>query len=79
MGDLLALQKPDIILEDDIGKSTLGEQLKQAVGMSSDNIETFSGEKYATVLVYRVFDNASFGIILSAEDAIRLEDKIVTP
>ncbi len=79
VGDLLALQKPDITFEDTIGELGLGEQFKQAVGLSSENVETFSGAKYATVLVYRVFEDASLGIILSAEEAIRLEDKIVTP
>ena len=79
VGDLLALQKPDIVFEDTIGKVSLGEQFKQAVGLSAENEETFVGEKYATVLVYRVFEDASLGIILSAEEAVRLEDKIVTP
>ncbi len=79
VGNLLALQKPDIEIEDNIGKATLGQQVKQSLGFSNDNIETFSGEKYATVLIYRVFQNASLGIILSAKEAVRLEDKVVTP
>ena len=73
------MQKPDIVFEDTVGKVSLGDQFKQAVGLNNDNLETFSGEKYATVLVYRVFTDASLGIILSAKETIRLEDKIVTP
>ena len=79
VGDLLAMQKPDIVFEDTVGKVSLGDQFKQAVGLNNDNLETFSGGKYATVLVYRVFTDASLGIILSAKETIRLEDKIVTP
>ena len=79
VGNLLALQKPDIEIEDDIGKATLGQQVKQSLGFSNDNVETFSGEKYATVLIYRVFEDASLGIILSADQAVRLEDRVVTP
>jgi len=79
VGNLLALQKPDIEIEDDIGKVNLGQQVKQSLGFSNDNIETFSGEKYATVLIYRVFEEASLGIIVSADQAVRLKDKVVSP
>lgn len=79
VGDLLGLQKPDIVVEDTVGKATLGERFKRAVGISKDHIETFSGEIYASVLLYKVFDNTSLGIILSADEIVRLEDKVVTP
>lgn len=78
-GDLLALQKPDTVIEDDLDKPSIGERLKRAVGFSKQHVETFSGEKYASVLVYRVFDQASFGIILNADEIVRLEDRVVTP
>lgn len=78
-GDLLALQRPDITVRDQIGKATVGQRFKRSLGFSDDDIATFSGEKYATVLVYRVFDNTSLGIILSAKEAVRVEDLVVTP
>ena len=79
IGDLVALQKPDIIIEDDYGETTLGEQFKRAVGLSEGHLETFTGEIYASVLIYRVFNNTSFGIVLNADDIVRREDKVVTP
>lgn len=78
-GDLLALQKPDIEVEDEIGQASVGERFKRALGFSKSNVEFFSGEKYASVLIYRVFDNTSLGIILSADEDVRLEDMVVTP
>ena len=79
IGDLVALQKPDNQIEDNYGEATLGEEFKRAVGLSEDHIETFSGEIYASVLIYRVFNNTSFGIILNADDIVRRDDKVVTP
>jgi hypothetical protein len=78
-GDLLALQKPDITVEDNFGDATVGQRFKRALGFSNDNVETFSGEKFAMVLIYRVFDNTSLGIILSADEDVRLQDLVVTP
>lgn len=78
-GDLLALQKPDIVLDDQVGKVSVGQRFKRALGFSKDNIETFSGEIFASVLIYRVFENTSLGIILSADEDVRVEDRVVTP
>lgn len=79
VGDLLGLQKPDIVVEDEQGEATIGERFKRALGFSREHVETFDGEIYASVLIYRVFDNASFGIILSSNQMVRLEDKVITP
>ncbi len=78
-GDLLALQRPDIVVEDEIGTATVGERFKRSLGFSNENVETFDGEIYASVLIYRVFDDTSLGVILSADGVVRLEDFVVTP
>lgn len=78
-GDLLALQKPDLVVNDEQDAPDVIERFKRALGVSEEHIETFAGEKYASVLVYRVFDNASLGIILETDQIVRLEDKVVTP
>lgn len=78
-GDLLALQKQDVVMEDDIGEVTVGERFKRSLGMSESDEVTFAGDKYASVLIYRVFDNTSLGIILSADGPVRLDDFVVTP
>ena len=78
-GDLLALQKQDVLMADDLGEATVGERFKRSLGFSDSDQVTFSGEIFASVLIYRVFDNTSLGIILSADDAVRLDDLVVTP
>jgi len=78
-GDLLALQKPDIVMDDQVGKASVGQRFKRSLGFDNDNLATFDGEKYASVLIYRVFDNTSLGIILSADDEVRVEDRVITP
>lgn len=78
-GDLLALQKPDIVVDDMVGKASVGQRFKRSLGFDNHNIATFDGEKYASVLIYRVFDNTSLGIILSADDEVRVEDRVITP
>ena len=77
-GDLVALQKPDYVFDDTLDKPSLGQKLSRAFG-GTEHQATFDGKIYATVLIYRVFDNTSLGIILSADDIVRLEDKVVTP
>lgn len=62
-GHLLTVQKPDALVPD---RST-GETL------------IFPGEKYASVLVYRVFERASLALVLSSEGPIRMDDRLVTP
>ncbi|MDT8398389.1 MAG: LysM domain-containing protein [Pseudomonadales bacterium] len=63
VGHLLAIQKPDRIVRDE----KAGEEL------------VFSGKKFAQVLIYSVSEQSSQGLVLSADDAIRLDDRIVTP
>ena len=79
VGDLLTLQKPDILLTDPVAKTTNGEKFSRTLGMSTDPVETFSGVRFGLVLIYRVFEDTSFGIILATEEIVRLEDKLVTP
>jgi len=79
VGDLLGLQKPGLIVEDNYQEVTLLEKFYRALGYSEDHIETFSGQIFASVLIYRVFDNTSLGIILSTDEIVRKEDKVITP
>ncbi|MEX2366875.1 MAG: LysM domain-containing protein [Pseudohongiellaceae bacterium] len=62
-GHLLTVQKPDQQVRDDQQGETL----------------VFAGEKFASVLIYRVFENASLGLVLNSNGPIRMNDKLVTP
>lgn len=79
VGDLLALQKPDIIVEDTYEEVGILERVSRVFDNPDDNVESFDGYIFGTVLIYRVFDSTSMGIILSAEEIVRRNDKIVTP
>ncbi len=63
VGHVLALQKPDRMVRD--GNSR--RQLR------------FDGEKYAQVLIYRVSALTSQALVLSADQPVRLDDRVVTP
>jgi len=79
VGDLLALQKPDLVLEDTYEEVGILERVSRVFDSPEDNVETFDGHIFGSVLIYRVFDNTSMGIILSTEEIVRREDKVVTP
>ncbi len=69
VGHLLTVQKPDLEVTDGNVRENL--IFKEKV--------IFSGEKYATVLIYRVFDRTSLGVVLSSSEPIKISDKVVTP
>lgn len=69
VGHLLTVQKPDRIIRDDNVRENLIFREKVS----------FSGKKFATVLIYRVFERTSLGLVLSAAEPIRLEDRVVAP
>lgn len=62
-GHLLRVQRPDNLVED----PNAGETLR------------FAGERLGSVLIYRVFEQASLALVLESEDAIRLDDRLVSP
>jgi LysM domain len=78
-GHILAVKKPGVIVEDVVGKANLLQRLRHAVGMSSGSNVEFPGENAATVLIYRVYDNASLALVLSATQEVGLQDRVVTP
>lgn len=62
-GHLLTIQKPDRAIPDPESRDTL----------------IFPGEKYATVLIYQVFERSSLALVLSSSGPIRMADRAVTP
>ena len=79
VGHLLTIQKPDINVEDPNAKGDLAKRFSRALRMEQDHIASFEGEKFASVLVYRAFEESSMAIILSTKRPVRLNDKIITP
>jgi hypothetical protein len=79
VGQLLTVQDEPEMFDDQIGKRSVWSKLKHAVGVENSNEVTFSGENIASVLVYRVFDDASMALVLDSSRDVRLNDRVVTP
>jgi hypothetical protein len=79
VGQLLAVQEPNTVLDDPYQKRSLLQKLGDRLRIGEGTDVTFSGERIATVLVYRVFDESSFGLVLESERDVRLNDRVVRP
>lgn len=79
VGHLLSTRKPDVAVNDDIGKTGSLRRVGQVFGVDDSNVAVFPGRVTGSVLVYRVFDDASMGIVLTSIEALRIEDRVVTP
>ena len=78
-GHLLVVQKPAVVVEDEVGKRSAFQSLRRAVGLGSGRRVEYPGENIATVLIYRVYEHASLGLVLSARQSISLDDRLVKP
>ncbi|MGV3592174.1 MAG: LysM peptidoglycan-binding domain-containing protein [Gammaproteobacteria bacterium] len=79
VGQLLTVQKPDTAIDDQYTPRSGWQKMKDYFRPGNETEVTFSGEKIASVLVYRVFDEASFGLILDSDRDVRLNDRVVKP
>lgn len=70
VGHLLTVQKEDY----DVVDETVGRLIA-----SKDRVVTFTGEKFARVMVYRVFEGSSLALVLNTDGVIRVNDRVVTP
>ena len=71
-GHLLSLQKADNVIEDPTVNRPLRIDGRQ-------NVLTFSGEIYGRILIYKVFENHSFALVLSSDLPVNLDDGVITP
>lgn len=71
-GHLLSLQKEDNLVRDPASGSRL-------FSFGGGETLTFSGEIYGRILVYKVFDNHSFALVLSSDLPVSLDDRVITP
>jgi hypothetical protein len=79
VGQLLAVQDESEVFDDQIGERSSWQRLKHALGIEKSNEVTFAGEIAAQILIYRVFDEASMGLVLDSNRDVRLNDRVVTP
>lgn len=79
VGQLLAVQEPEVVIDDPYQKRSFWQRLGDRVRIGKQTEVTFSGERIAMVLVYRVFEGTSFGLVLDSERDVRLNDRVVNP
>jgi hypothetical protein len=78
-GNLLSVQQPSVVLEDEVGQMNAWQRLRSAFSSKGDDIVEFPGKNIASVLIYRVYDHASLGFVLNSSESISPEDRVVTP
>jgi hypothetical protein len=79
VGQLLTVEDQPEAFDDQIGERSPWQRIKHAFGVENSNEVTFPGETAAQVLIYRVFDNASMGLVIDSNRDVRLNDRVVTP
>ncbi|MES2624008.1 MAG: LysM peptidoglycan-binding domain-containing protein [Pseudomonadota bacterium] len=79
IGQLLTVQEPDVEVTDPMTPVKMFDAAKKAMGKEVENVVNFPGETIGTVLVYKVFDKASFGLVLKTNKEVRMGDRVVTP
>ena len=78
-GHILTVQEASTTVNDTIGKVSIWNKVKQTVGLDHSHKVIFPGKEVATVLIYRVFDTSSLGLVLESKKPIKLEDRVITP
>jgi hypothetical protein len=78
-GHLLVVREPPEQVRDTHGELNPWQRMMSAFGRDVGDRLEFPGATVATVLVYRVFPETSMALVLKSSDAIRLNDRVVTP
>jgi hypothetical protein len=76
---LLTVQEPEQVIEDEFGDHGVWQKFRNLVHLDSEVDAKFAGEEIGTVLVYRVFENASLALVLESDQELRMNDRVVTP
>lgn len=80
-GQLLTVQQPSVVVEDNVGRPGVWNRVLNALGATKKGGKEveYPGENIASVLIYRVYDHASLGLVLSSTENISIKDRVVTP
>jgi hypothetical protein len=78
-GHLLTVHEPAVELEDEVGEAGAWQRLRHAFGMNGGRSVEFPGDEIATVLIYKVYDEVSLGLVLESTRNVSLNDRVATP
>lgn len=79
VGQLLVLRQPDVDIVDDLGNTAGWQRVRRLLGGEDPRSTTFAGTNIGSVLIYRVFDATSLGLVLQSSAVIRLDTRVVAP
>lgn len=79
-GHVLVVRKPDIVIEDTVGKRGFMQGVRRVLGLPTPARQLeYPGENAGNVLIYRVYEHASLGLVLDSSQTISIKDRAVTP
>ncbi len=79
ISQLLAIQEPEIEVTDPMVPAKMLDPVKKSLGKEVGNVVTFPGDNIGFVLIYRVFDETSLGLVIKTNKEVRMGDRGVTP
>lgn len=78
-GHLLTVHEPSVQLEDEVGQAGVWQRFRHAFGMQGGRTVEFPGDDIASVLVYKVYDDVSLGLVLESSKNVSINDRVATP
>jgi len=78
IGDVLALDQPGPLVVDESGRQQKGAAARFAAFVTNEKVEMPSRE-IGTLLIYKVFDRMSYGVILSSSEPTKIGDRVSNP
>ncbi|MEX2469744.1 MAG: LysM domain-containing protein [Pseudohongiellaceae bacterium] len=78
VGDVLAVREEDSAIVDEVERSRMGFRERMRAIFSGERL-SLPGDEVGTLLVYRVFDEFSYALILSSLRPIELQNRVTDP
>jgi len=78
IGDVLAIDQPGRLVVDDADRQQKGAAARIAAFVTNEKVEMPS-RGIGTLLIYKIFDRMSYGVILSSSEPAKIGDRISNP
>ncbi|HHX82132.1 MAG TPA: LysM peptidoglycan-binding domain-containing protein [Pseudomonadaceae bacterium] len=78
-GHILSVREPNQLVTDDVNNAEDRQLVADVMALQPSQQLEFPGNRVGTVLIYRVFDNASLALVIRSNSVIRMNDRVVTP
>lgn len=78
IGDILSIQQEGIQMTDEVERERMSFRERMSTAFKRDSLE-LPGKEIGTILIYRTFDELSYGLILSSTEPAQLYNRVVSP